>query len=174
MGAIKQEPKEAKDETLFGYEVFKSSNPKALRFKNIDFSGSTKNNVNQVLFHYDEKNKMLAGYALNIYNEQQTKKLIGLLNEICTPVFKRINLPKGSIEIDVEGNEVKPENTERKTYCVWENKITGLSYFLTETGFGENFVIELTVLKRSTQFGKEWITTKVLDWYKNEKSEPLP
>lgn len=170
--SIREEPKDSSDETMLGFEVFKSSNPKALRFESIDLSGSTGKNKNYVLFHYDVK-KILACYELEIYNQDQTNTLINLLGKVGTLTFKQTKLSKGSIELDVNGDEVKPGNSVRKTYRVWENKSTGLSYFLSEKGSGKNLATELIVIKRSTQFGKDWISTRQLDWYKSEKSEPL-
>jgi hypothetical protein len=170
---VKPEPKDSLDKTMLGFEVFRSSNRKVLRFENTDLSGSNGKNKNHVLFHYNEEKKTLACYEIKLYNQDQTDTLISLVGKVGTLIFKRTKLPKGAIELDVNGDEVKPQNSVRKTYRVWENKSTGLSYFLIETGTGKNLTAELIVLKRATQFGKDWISVLQLDWYKNDKSEPL-
>lgn len=170
---ISPEPKTDTDVTIYKYEVLRTSNPKALRFSDTDFSGTNGKKKNHILFHYDEKDKTLASYELRIYNQDQTDKLIGLIDKIATRIFKRTKTPKGSFQIDLDGNEVKPENAERKTFRVWENKKTGITYYLSETGKSNNLVTELFALKPSSTFGKSWIDLLSLDWYKIEKSEPL-
>ncbi|MHA4896524.1 hypothetical protein ACXZ1K_17360 [Pedobacter sp. PWIIR3] len=167
---IKPEAKEENDVTMLGFEVFKSSSSKVLRFENFDLSGQRGKSKNSVLFHQNDK-KVLAGYELTLYNQQQTDTLISLTSKVATLVFKQTHMPKGAIELDENGNEVKNNDSVRKTYRVWENKKSGLSYFLTENGLGKNLVSKLIVLNRSTPFGKDWISTLQLDWYKNEKSE---
>jgi len=171
---IKPEKKDSLDLTMLNFEVFKSSNPKALRFKNADLSGTNGKNKNYVLFHYNEEKKTLACYQIDIYNQQQTDTLISLLNSMGKLIFKQTHLPKGSIALDENGDEIKPEHVKRKTFRVWENKSTGLSYFLSEDGQGKSLATELIVLNRSTQFGKDWISSLQLDWYKKDTSEPLP
>jgi hypothetical protein len=168
---IKAEPKDALDKTLLGYEVFKSSDPQLLRFKQTGFSGPYGKNKNHVLFHYNEAQNTLAGYEVYLYDQAQTDTLIGLVGQSGTLVFKRTKLLKGAIELDENGNEVKPENSERKTFRLWENKSTGHSYFLIETGSGANLITRLIVVKPSSPFGKDWISYLQLDWYKNAKSE---
>jgi hypothetical protein len=110
---------------------------------------------------------------LKLYSQSQTDALIGLLDKAGTLVFKQTKVPKGAIELDENGDEVKAGKSERKTFQLWENKTSGLTYFLTENGSGQNLSTELIVLKRATQFGKDWISTNQLDWYKNAKSEAL-
>jgi hypothetical protein len=170
---IKSEPKDSLDLTMLNYEVFRTSDPKALRFENIDLSGTYGQHKNHVLFHYAEDKKTLVCYQLALYDQKQTDQLIELLGKVGTLVFKQTHLPKGSIEIDVDGNEVKPENSVRKTYRVWENKTTGITYYLSEDGTGKNLNTELIALKRATSFGKDQISSLQLDWYLNDTSEPL-
>jgi hypothetical protein len=170
---IKPEPKDSLDLTLLNYEVFKTSDPKALHFGDNDFSGNYGLHKDHVVFHYAEDKKTLVGYQLIIYDQKQTDQLIELVGEIGTLVFKRTHVTEGSIELDVNGNEVKPENSVRLTYRVWEGKSTGLNYYLTENGSGKNLSTELIVVKKTTQFGKDWISFRQLDWYLKEKSEPL-
>jgi hypothetical protein len=166
---IKAGPKDSSAATLLGFEIFRAGNAKVLRFADTDFAGPK----NQVLFHYNEDTKLLAAYELELTDQAQTDKLIGLLGKVATPAFKQTQMPKGSIELDVNGNEVKPENSERQTFRVWENKTSGLRYYLSETGSGQNLKTRLTVLNPSTAFGKDWISTGQLDWYKNAQSEAL-
>jgi hypothetical protein len=170
---VKREAKDTLDKTLFGYEIFKTTDPKVLRFENTDLSGANGKNKNYVLLHYNERTKTLAFYELVLYNQNQTDALITLLGKVGKIVFKQTKTSKGAIEIDENGNEVKPGTGERKTFRVWENKSTGLSYFLSEIGSGKNLTSTLTVLKRSEQSGKYWISFLALDWYKDSKSEPL-
>lgn len=170
---IKPESKDSTDLTMLGFEVFKSTSPKVLRFENADMWGTNGKNKNHVLFHYDEKKNTLAGYELWLYNQIQTNRLIALLGKIGKLTFKRTKLPKGAIELDVNGDEVKPENSERKTFRVWENKNTGLSYFLSESGSGKSLITNLVVLNKNTQFGKDWIELLQLNSYRYDKSEPL-
>jgi hypothetical protein len=170
---IKREPKDSLDITMWKYEVFKSSDPKVLRFGNIDLSSTYGQRKNHVLFHYAEDKKNLICYELELYDQKQTDQLIEQLGKVGTLVFKRTHLPKGSIELDEDGNEVKPENSVRQTYRVWENKSTAITYFLSELGSEKDLITELIALKSATQFGKEWISTKQLDWYVNSDSEPL-
>ncbi len=96
----------------------------------------------------------MAGYELLLYDQVQTDTLISLLGKTGTMVFKRTKSVDGAIEIDENGNEVKTQNRELKTFRVWENKHTGLSYFLSEDGEEKKIVARLIVIKRSTQFGK--------------------
>lgn len=170
---IKREPKDSSDLTLLNYEVFKTSDPKALRFENTDLSGNYGQHKDHVVFHYAENKKTLVGYELTIYDQEQTDQLIELVGKIGSLVFKRTHVPEGSIELDVNGNEVKPENSVRLTYRVWENKSTGINYYLTENGSGKALNTELIVVKKATQFGKDWISFRQLDWYLKDKSEPL-
>ena len=166
---VKPGPKDSSASTMLGYEIFRSSNAKVLRFVDKDISRPK----NQVLFHYNEDTKLLAAYELELTDQAQTDLLIGLLGKVAKPVFKITQMPKGSIELDVNGNEVKPENSERQTFRVWENKTSGLRYYLSEMGSGPALKTKLTVLNPSTAFGKDWISTGQLDWYKNEQSEAL-
>jgi hypothetical protein len=170
---IKTEPKAESDKTLLGYEIFKSSNPKALSFGNKDLSGTYGKNKNYVLFDYSEDKKTLAFYELMLYNQAQTDTLINLLGKVGTIIFKQTKLPKGSLDLDKNGNAIPFPAGTRKTFRVWENKSTGLSYFLIETGSGQNLITKLIVLKRSQQPGKDWVSYLSLDWYKDFKSEPL-
>jgi len=170
---IKKEPKDTTDETMLDYEAFKSSDPKALRFADKDLSGERGKSKNHVLFHYQETQKTLACYELTLYNQGQTDTLISLLGKLGTLVFKQTHVPKGSIALDVNGDEIKPEKVVRKTYRVWENKSNGLTYFLSEDGSGQNLTTELIVLNRATPFAKDWISSRSLDWYKRDQSEPL-
>jgi hypothetical protein len=171
--AIKGETKDASDVTLFNYDVLKASDPKALKFESSDFSGTYSQHKNHVLFHYAEDKKTLVCYQLALYDQKQTDQLIELLGKVGTLVFKQTHTPKGAMEIDENGNEIKAGSTARKTYRVWENKSTGITYYLSEDGEGKNIRAELTALNKATQFGKEWISSKQLDWYLNSKSEPL-
>ncbi|MET3980962.1 hypothetical protein ABIB62_004098 [Mucilaginibacter sp. UYP25] len=111
---IKKETKDSLDLTLLNYEVFRSGDPKMLSFKGTGFSGTYGKNKNHVLFHYSEDKGVLACYALTLYDQQQTDVLIGLLAKAGTMTFKQTHLPKGSVEIDVDGNEVKPGKDTRK------------------------------------------------------------
>jgi hypothetical protein len=166
---IEPGPKDSSATTMLGYEIFRSNNAKVLRFADTDFSGPK----NQVLFHYNADNKSLAAYELMLTDQAQTDKLISLLGKVAKPVFKQTHTPKGSVELDENGDPVKPENSERQTYRVWENKTNGLTYFLSETGSGQSLATKLTVLNGSTPFGKDWTATGLLDWYKNAQSEAL-
>lgn len=168
---IKPEPKASTDETLMGLEIFRSSNPKVLRFEGRDLSGSTGKNKNYALFHYDEGSKKLAFYELEIYNQEQTDTLINQLGRTGTLIFKRTPLPDGAIEIDENGEPVKAGTRERKTFRVWQNKSAGLTYFLIETGAGQHLVTKLIVLNEAEQAGKDWVSFRMLDWYKNAKSD---
>lgn len=170
---IKSDVTTESDETLTGYHIFKSSIPKVLRFEKAALSGANGKNKNYIVFHYSQDYKALAFYELILFNQGQTDTLIGLMAKAGTLIFKQTKPLKGAIELDENGNEVKPENSERKTFRVWENKSTGLSYFLIETGSGQNLISRLIVLKRSEQSGKDWISYQLLDWYKNANSEPL-
>jgi len=171
--SVKAGPKDTLDTSIWGFEVFRSSDAKVLRFEDTDLSGATGKNKNHVVFHDEEKTGQLAGYQLKLYNQVQTDALIGLLDKAGKLIFKQTKVAKGAIELDVNGDEVKAGKSERKTFRVWENKGSGLSYFLTENGSGQNLTTELIALNPSTQFGKDWIAALQLDWYKNEKSEAL-
>ncbi len=170
---IKTEPKAEPDKTLLGYELFKSSNPKALRFENADLSGTSGKNTNYVLFDYSEDKKTLAFYEVMLYDKAQADTLINLLGKVSTIVFKQTKLPKGAFELDEDGRALKPEKSMHKTFRVWENKNTGLTYFLEGAGEGQNFTAKLIVLKQSEQSGKDWMYYFSLDMYKGSKSEPL-
>ncbi|WP_374951059.1 hypothetical protein [Mucilaginibacter sp.] len=170
---IRRELKDSMDVTMLKYEVFKTSDPKALRFAGTDLSGTYGQRKNYALFHYAEDQKNLICYELTLYDQKQTDQLIGLLGKVGTLVFKMTHLPKGTIEIDVDGNEVKPEKSVRQTYRVWDNKKTGITYYLSEDGTGKKITTKLTALKKATKFGKDWISTGQLDWYKYSDSEPL-
>jgi hypothetical protein len=170
---IKSDTKTESDQTLSGFLIFKSNDPKVLRFENAALSGGNGKNKNYVLFHYKEDNKALAFYELILFSQGQTDNLINLMGKVGTLIFKQTKPFKGAVELDEKGNEVKPENSERKTFRVWENKSNGLSYFLIEKGSGQNLNSRLVVLRRSEQSGKDWISYQLLDWYKNANSEPL-
>jgi hypothetical protein len=170
---IKPESKTEQDKTLLGYELFKSSNPKVLRFENTDLSGTYGKNKNYVLFDYSEDKKKLAFYEVMLYNQAQTDTLINLLGKVGTITFKQTKLPKSALDVDSNGKAVPFPAGTRKTFYVWENKNTDISYFLFETGLGENLTTRLIVLKRSEQSGKDWISYLSLDWYKDIKSESL-
>lgn len=170
---IKKEPKAESDKTLLGYETFKSSDPKVLRFKNADLSGANGKNQNHIIFHYTEDKQKLSFYELTLYNQRQTDTLINLLGKVGTIIFKQTKLSKGSLDLDEHGNAIPFPPGERKTFRVWENKSTGISYFLIETGSGKNLITRLIVLRKSEQSGKDWISYLSLDWYKSFKSEPL-
>jgi hypothetical protein len=161
---IKPKPKEATDQTLLDFEVAKTSDPKVLRFNGKDFSASQ----SEVLFHYRENDKTLGFYELKLHSEQQAGDLITELDKVGKQVFKKTGTAKGSIELDENGNEVKPGKGETKKYFVWENAATGVSFYLIETGSGQNFDAELTALKPSEQSGKDWIAFRSFDWYKKQ------
>lgn len=163
---IKLEKNAPSEQTLFGLEVFKTGDPKILRFGGQDLSGSGKSK-NEVLFHYNPKDNKLAFYEVKLYSKKQIDALINELNKGGKPVFEKIGVTKGAIELDENGNEVKAGAGDNKKYHVWENKATGVTYFLIETGTGENTTSELTALIRSDQYGKDWISFRSFDWYKN-------
>jgi hypothetical protein len=168
---VKIEPKTSADKTLLGFEIFKTSNPKALRFENADLSGATGKNKNHVLFHYNEDKRTLAFYEVELYNQAQTDILINLLGKVGAITFKQTKLPKSALDLDKNGKAIAFPAGTRKTFRVWENKSTGISYFLIETGLGENVTTKLIVLKRSEQSGKDWVSYLSLDWYKDFKNE---
>lgn len=170
---IKAEPKGASDKTLLGYEIFKSSDSKALRFENTDLSGTHGKNKNYVLLDYSEDKKTLAFYELMLYDQAQADTLIKLLGKVGKIIFKETELPKGAIELDENGEALSPEKSEHKTVRIWENKNTGLSYFLLGAGVGQKFTARLIVLNQSEQSGKDWMSYISLDLYKSLKSEPL-
>ena len=115
---IKTEPKAEPDKTLLGYELFKSSNPKVLRFENADLSGIYGKNKNYVLFDYSEDKKMLAFYEVKLYDKAHADTLINLLGKVSTIVFKQTKLPKGAFELDEDGSALKPEKSMHKTFRV--------------------------------------------------------
>ncbi|MGZ3873688.1 MAG: hypothetical protein ACXVJD_12270 [Mucilaginibacter sp.] len=170
---IKSEPKAEQDKTLLGYEIFKTSNSKALRFENADLSGTYGKNKNDVLLHYNEDKKTLAFYEVELYSQAQTDTLISLLGKVGTIIFKETKLAKGAIELDENGDELKPEKSEHKTMRIWENKNTGITYFLAGAGKGQTFRARLIVLKQAEQSGKDWMSYLSLDLYKRIQSEPL-
>jgi len=170
---IKSEPKAEQDKTLLGYELFKSSNPKVLHFENEDLSGTYGKNKNYVLFDYSEDKKTLAFYELMIYNRAQADTLLNLLGKVGTIIFKQTKLQKGAFELDENGRALDPKKSLNKTVYIWENKNTGISYFLFGAGKGQNFTAKLIVLKQSEQSGKDWMSYFSLDFYKGIKSEPL-
>lgn len=170
---IKSEPKTEADKTLMGYEIFKSSNPKVIRFEDTDLSGTYGKNKNYVLLDYSEGKNTLAFYELVLYDQAQTDTLIKLLGKVGTIIFKETKLPKGAIELDENGEGLEPEKSQHKTIRIWENKNTGISYFLEGAGEGQNFTARLIVLKQSEQSGKDWMSYLSLDLYKSLKSEPL-
>ncbi|OOQ61907.1 hypothetical protein [Mucilaginibacter pedocola] len=159
--------KDTTDGTMLGYELFKTGDKKALNFGGAFLSGHNAH----VSFHYEEKSGQLAGYELKLYSQPQSDTLIRLLGNNATPIFKRTKMPKGEIEIDVNGNEVKPGNSVRQTYRVWENSAKGITYYLTEDGTEPKLTTTLIALKKNTPFSKDMTSLKQLDWYKNEKSE---
>lgn len=163
---VKPEQKLPDDKTLFGSAVFKSSDPKVLIFGGEDLSGQTGKNKNYVLFHYHESSDSLAFFELTLYNKKQTAALIGQLEKLYNkPLFEQIGPKKGATEIDEQGNAVKPEPGGNYAYRVWENKQTGLTYFLLSQGNNDQITTKLTALKRSEQSGKEWVASEALDWY---------
>jgi hypothetical protein len=170
---LKTEPKAEPDKTLLGYELFKSSNPKALRFENTDLSGTYGKNKNYVLLDYSEDKQTLAFYELMLYNQAQADTLINLLGKVGTIIFKETKLPKGAFELDENGGALDPKKSKHKTVRIWENKKTGLSYFLLGAGAGQSFTAKLIVLKQSEKSGKDWMSYFSLDLYKGLKSEPL-
>jgi hypothetical protein len=165
--SIKPEKNASSEQTLFGLEVFKSSDPKVLRFGGQDLFGGGSTGKNEVLFHYNPKDNMLAFYELRLYSKKQTDALISELNKNGKPAFEKIKTTDGAIELDENGNEVKASKSDNKKYHVWENKATGVSYFLIETGTGEKTTAELTALRSSEQYGKDWISFRSFNWYKN-------
>ncbi|SER62928.1 hypothetical protein [Pedobacter rhizosphaerae] len=167
--SVKPEISEAIHTTLVGFETFKSSNPKVLRFHGSELA--LKNNY--VLFHYEVKDKKLAAYELFINNWQQTDVLINSLKKIVKPVFSQTGNRDGAIELDEQGDETTQGQTQAKTFRVWENANTGLSYFLSTSGTGKNLSGKLTVLNPTSPFGKDWMSSQALNWYKNAKSEPF-
>jgi hypothetical protein len=164
---LKPEPVADGEQTLFGYEVFKSSSPQVLRYKGAAIRGSSGNNKNRVLFHYNKKSNVLAFYEVKIYTQQQADALLSQLQKMGKPAFEKLGLAKGEIAIDLVGNEIPRGKEEKQTYRVWENKNNGLSYFYGELGSGADFNAELTVLNRSGKYAKDWLSFTSLDWYKH-------
>lgn len=71
-----------------------------------------------------------------------------------------------AIELDENGDEIKSYQPSKKTYKVWENGGTGISYFWIETLTGKDVSVELTVLNRRDGAAKDWIAFRAFDWYK--------
>jgi hypothetical protein len=165
---VKAEPKDSLDLTTFGFEVFKSSNPKILRFGNTDLSGSNGKNKNHVLFHYSEEKNTLALYEVELYTQAAADALKSQLQKMGKPVHEQTGVTKGAIELDENGNEVKTGSGSLKAYHVWENKANGLSYYLIEDGSGENVTTQLIVLNTADKSGQDWISFYNLDLYKRK------
>jgi hypothetical protein len=162
---IKSEPITASDLTLLGYDVFKSSNPKLLRFGGKDLSGSVAKDKNHLLLHYNTEKKILAFYEVDLYTREQIDILSSQLKKMGPPSFEK-KWPDGSLTIDENGNSVKPDPDEKQTFQVWENKSTGLTYFFSNKESKKGIEAELTVLKKSEQSGKDWMSFSQLDWYR--------
>jgi hypothetical protein len=163
---IKRETKDSLDKTLFGLEVFKSSDPKAMHFGGEDFSGQTGKDRNYVLFHYHENSDSLAFYELNVYTKPQTNALISQLEKhFGKPIFQKVGTQDGDYDLDEKGNMVKPKPDDNYAYRVWLNKQTGITYFLLSNGHSVQIKTQLTALKRSEQSGKDWVSLQFLDWF---------
>ncbi|TBO36345.1 hypothetical protein [Pedobacter kyonggii] len=70
-------------------------------------------------------------------------------------VIIHYNSNSGAIALDENGDEVKSSEQTKKTYKVWESKKTGNSYFLIQTGSGNNIYVELTALNRKAKCAQD-------------------
>ncbi|WP_295769345.1 hypothetical protein [uncultured Mucilaginibacter sp.] len=163
---VKTEYLTATDQTIIGFERLKISSAEILRYAGNDLSGINHTVKNNVLLHYNEKTKGLAFYEVRLYTEEQSAALLAALKKIGKPEFEKLGVSKGAIEIDEDGNEIKKASEEKQTFRVWENSKNGLTYYLVERGKGESYTLELTVLNRSENYAKQWISFRSLDWYK--------
>jgi hypothetical protein len=164
---VKLEHVTDEEQSLLGYEVFKSSSANVLKFNSKDLSGGNGTHKNHVLFHYNEKTKDLAFYVVVLYTEQQAEVLLKELQKTGKPQFEKVGLNKGEVALDLNANAIEGGKEEKQAYRVWENKSNGLSYFFGELGSGKDFTAELTVLDRSAKYAKDWISFDSLDWYKH-------
>jgi hypothetical protein len=165
---VKPEHVSDEEQSLLGYEVFKSSSANVLKFNGKDLSGANGSNKNHVLFHYNEKTKDIAFYEIKLYTEAQAAELLKELQKMGKPNFQKVGLNKGEFAIDLNGNPIERGKEEKQAYRVWENKSNGLNYYLGELGSGKDFNAELTVLDPSAKYAKDWISFGSLDWYKHD------
>jgi hypothetical protein len=162
---VKTEPITAADQTIWGYERLKISSADLLRYAGNDLSGTNGMLENNVLLHYNEKTKALAFYEVRLYTKEQAAALLAALNKMGKPAFEKLGVSKGAVEIDEDGNEIKKGKGEKQTFRVWENSKNGLTYYLMERGAGKDYASELTVLNRSANYAKQWISFRSLGWY---------
>lgn len=66
----------SEEKTLTGYERVESTSPKLLTYNHSDLSGTGNNMTNKVIFHYTEKDSILAMYELRIYNAAPNNGLV--------------------------------------------------------------------------------------------------
>jgi hypothetical protein len=161
---VKLEPITDTDKTLWGHDRMKSNDPKALQFGGADLAGASGKNKNYVLLHYDEKTKKLIFYEVEMYSREQAKALSGELNKLGKPTFEK-KWPDGSMDIDENGHAVQPKPDEKQIFQVWDDKLTGISYFYGAKENSHSFAAKLTVLKKADQAGRDWMSFSRLDWY---------
>lgn len=167
---IKQEAVTEDDKSLFGYERIKSYDAKALKYGPAMLTGAEEKNKNYVLLHYNEETHKLAFFQVILFTRPAASALHDQLLKLGKPEFKK-KWPDGSMEIDENGNAVTPKPDAKRTFEVWDDKRTGISYFYSVNEDNKSFTAELTVLKQTEQSGKDWMSASSLDWYKNSKSD---
>lgn len=163
---VKTESLTSTDQTIWGYERLKISSANLLRYAGNDLSGINDTLKNNFLLHYNEKTKALAFYEVRLYTREQSAALLAALKKMGKPSFEKLGVSKGAVEIDEDGNEIKNGKEEKQTFRVWENSKNRLTYYLSERENGKHYALELTVLNRSANYAKQWISFRSLDWYK--------
>jgi hypothetical protein len=155
------------EQTIMGFSTYTSALDKLLKFDGVSLVGQAEANKNQVVFHYKDSDQTIGMFELKIYTAKTRNELLVALNKFSgKPVYEKSN-NANAIELDENGDEMKPSERSNKTYRVWENSKTGISYFWIETLIDKDVSVELTALNRKDGAAKGWIAFRAFDWYKN-------
>jgi hypothetical protein len=164
--ALKLSDGKSAEQTIMGFSTYTSTSDRLLKFEGVSLAGHAEANKNQVVLHYKDSDQTIGMFELKIYTEKTCNELLAALNKFSgKPVYEKSS-NANAIELDENGDEIKPSEWSNKTYRVWENRKTGVSYFWIETLTGNDLSLEVAALNRKDKAAKDWIALRAFDWYK--------
>lgn len=126
--------------TLFGFDRFQSSNEAFLVFNDELVNGTINGKNNNVILHYNDGDKIISMYEINLYTTPEAEKVKNMLTK----------------EIGEPSHHSKNEDDSEIT--VWKNETTKIYYFLMSYNEEDKSrTTELTAIDMKKNRANEWI-----------------